>query len=44
MMNTCFVQTYFPAFEACVREGSGAGIMCSYNAVNGAPLAAIMGT
>jgi len=32
-----FLQTYFPAFEACVREGSGASIMCSYNAVNGVP-------
>ena len=30
-------QTYFPAFEACVREGRGASIMCSYNAVNGVP-------
>ena len=32
-----FLQTYFPAFEACVREGRGASIMCSYNAVNGVP-------
>ena len=31
------LQTYFPAFEACVREGFGASIMCSYNAVNGVP-------
>ena len=31
------MQTYFPAFEACVREGKGASIMCSYNAVNGVP-------
>ena len=31
------MQTYFPAFEACVREGRGASIMCSYNAVNGVP-------
>ena len=30
-------QTYFPAFEACVRDGQGASIMCSYNAVNGVP-------
>ncbi|XP_064404909.1 uncharacterized protein LOC135350121 [Halichondria panicea] len=31
------VETYFPAFESCVREGSVASIMCSYNAVNGVP-------
>ena len=31
------MQTYFPAFEACVREGQAASIMCSYNAVNGVP-------
>ena len=35
-VNT-LLQTYFPAFEACVREGRGASIMCSYNAVNGVP-------
>ena len=34
---TILLQTYFPAFEACVREGFGASIMCSYNAVNGVP-------
>eukprot|EP00040_Diaphanoeca_grandis_P022702 m.122523 g.122523 ORF g.122523 m.122523 type:complete len:819 (+) comp28928_c0_seq1:2-2458(+) len=27
--------TYLPAFRSCVREGAGASIMCSYNAVNG---------
>ena len=31
------IQTYFPAFEACVREGLVASIMCSYNEVNGVP-------
>ena len=31
------MQTYFPAFESCVREGHAASIMCSYNAVNGVP-------
>ncbi|XP_065885422.1 uncharacterized protein [Dysidea avara] len=31
------VETYLPAFEACVREGKAASIMCSYNAVNGVP-------
>lgn len=31
------MQTYFPAFEACVREGLVASIMCSYNEVNGVP-------
>jgi len=35
--HTSNFQTYFPAFEACVREGRGASIMCSYNAVNGVP-------
>jgi len=30
-------KTYFPAFEACVREGRVASIMCSLNAVNGVP-------
>lgn len=28
---------YLPAFRACVTEGKALGIMCSYNAVNGAP-------
>ena len=37
IMHTSNFQTYFPAFEACVREGRGASIMCSYNAVNGVP-------
>ncbi|XP_065885783.1 uncharacterized protein [Dysidea avara] len=31
------VETYLPAFEACVREGNAGSIMCSYNAVNGVP-------
>lgn len=31
------METYFPAFEACVREGKAASIMCSYNEVNGVP-------
>ena len=31
------IQTYFPAFETCVRVGKVASIMCSYNAVNGVP-------
>ena len=34
---TLQIQTYFPAFEACVREGHAVSIMCSYNAVNGVP-------
>ncbi|OQR97647.1 beta-D-xylosidase, partial [Thraustotheca clavata] len=29
--------TYFPAFEACVKQGHVSSIMCSYNAVNGIP-------
>ena len=28
---------YLPPFRACVMEGKSMGIMCSYNAVNGAP-------
>eukprot|EP00466_Bigelowiella_natans_P007213 jgi/Bigna1/89005/estExt_fgenesh1_pg.C_420054 len=31
------LDTYRPAFEACVREGKASGLMCSYNAVNGVP-------
>eukprot|EP00041_Stephanoeca_diplocostata_P007905 m.113522 g.113522 ORF g.113522 m.113522 type:complete len:800 (+) comp17087_c0_seq5:262-2661(+) len=27
--------TFFPAFKACVSDGRGAAVMCSYNAVNG---------
>ncbi len=29
-------ETYLPAFAALVREGKVAGVMCAYNAVNGA--------
>jgi beta-glucosidase len=32
-----FHETYLPAFEACVREGHAAGVMSSYNAINGVP-------
>eukprot|EP01119_Soliformovum_irregulare_P012048 TRINITY_DN3096_c0_g1_i1.p1 TRINITY_DN3096_c0_g1~~TRINITY_DN3096_c0_g1_i1.p1 ORF type:complete len:878 (-),score=229.77 TRINITY_DN3096_c0_g1_i1:40-2523(-) len=31
------VDTYFPAFQACVEVGKVSSIMCSYNAVNGVP-------
>ncbi|KJE94694.1 beta-xylosidase [Capsaspora owczarzaki ATCC 30864] len=31
------VETFMPPFEACVRVGKGASLMCSYNAVNGIP-------
>jgi len=31
---------YMPGFKACVQEGRGLGIMCSYNAVNGVPMCA----
>lgn len=34
------VDTYTPAFKACVQQASGQGIMCSYNAVNGTPACA----
>jgi beta-glucosidase-like glycosyl hydrolase len=29
--------TYFPAWEATIKEGHALGIMCSYNMVNGKP-------
>ncbi|OWZ19595.1 Xylosidase [Phytophthora megakarya] len=29
--------TYFPAFEDCIKRGHVSSIMCSYNAVNGIP-------
>ena len=32
--------TYLPAFQACVEHGKVAGLMCSYNAVNGVPTCA----
>lgn len=32
--------TYLPAFQASVQEGEAAGIMCSYNRVNGVPMCA----
>ena len=37
MLTVLLLQTYLPGFEACVREGNAASIMCSYNAVNGVP-------
>lgn len=33
------VDTYLPAFEACVKAGAK-GLMCSYNALNGTPACA----
>lgn len=32
--------TYFPAFESCVKRGHVSSVMCSYNAVNGIPACA----
>ena len=32
-----YLQTYFPAFQACAQEGKVSSIMCGYNAVNGVP-------
>ena len=29
--------TYLPAFKASVIDGGAAGVMCSYNAINGVP-------
>jgi len=34
------IETYLPAFEACVTEGHAQSVMCSYNAVNGFPTCA----
>lgn len=34
------VDTYLPAFKACVSEANPLSIMCSYNAVNGFPTCA----
>ena len=31
------VDSYLPSFQTCVEQGKVAGIMCSYNAVNGVP-------
>ena len=33
-------ETYFPAFEACVKEGRAASVMGAYNRVNGEPCCA----
>ena len=33
--ETDLLQTYFPSFEACIREGRARSIMCSYSTVNG---------
>jgi pre-mRNA-splicing factor SYF2/beta-D-xylosidase 4 len=29
------LDSYMPAFQACVEKGRVSGLMCSYNAVNG---------
>jgi beta-D-xylosidase 4 len=34
------VETHLPPFEKCIRDARGAGIMCSYNAINGIPACA----
>lgn len=33
-------ETYLPAFEACIREGKAASVMCAYNRTNGQPCCA----
>ncbi len=33
--------TYLPQFEAAIREGGAASVMCAYNRVDGAPACAI---
>ncbi len=30
-------ETYLPVFEACIGEGMGQSVMCSYNSINGIP-------
>eukprot|EP00039_Didymoeca_costata_P022768 m.347311 g.347311 ORF g.347311 m.347311 type:complete len:878 (+) comp32340_c0_seq1:121-2754(+) len=35
-----WLDTYEPAFQACVVEANASGIMCSYNALNGIPTCA----
>lgn len=35
--NFSLANTYWPAFRASVQQGGALGVMCSYNAVNGAP-------
>jgi beta-glucosidase-like glycosyl hydrolase len=32
--------SYLPAFRAAVRDGKAAGVMCSYNSINGVPTCA----
>lgn len=34
-----WVDTYEPAFQACAVEANASGLMCSYNALNGVPVA-----
>jgi beta-glucosidase len=34
------VETYLPQFEAAIREGGAASVMCAYNRVDGAPACA----
>ncbi len=34
------VETYLPPFESCIRDAHVAGIMCSYNSINGIPACA----
>ena len=31
------VETYLPSFESCIRDARVAGIMCSFNSINGIP-------
>ena len=38
--NFTLADTYWPAFKASVMDGKAAGVMCSYNALNGVPTCA----
>jgi len=38
--NYDFLDTYLPAFEACIREGKAYSTMSAYNKVNGVPASA----
>jgi beta-glucosidase-like glycosyl hydrolase len=40
LTNYSLATTYWPAFKRSVVDGGAAGIMCSYNAINGVPACA----
>eukprot|EP01061_Rhynchopus_euleeides_P036335 TRINITY_DN6126_c0_g2_i1.p1 TRINITY_DN6126_c0_g2~~TRINITY_DN6126_c0_g2_i1.p1 ORF type:complete len:794 (+),score=319.19 TRINITY_DN6126_c0_g2_i1:38-2383(+) len=38
--NATFADTFFPAWKESITNGKAAGVMCSYNAINGVPTCA----